>query len=608
MNNLTSRLQKIGVSPQIGHYADSDPENIPVDVFRAAITDKLVPLLPDIEPQRIFAALDTNPKPDTGDLIIALPRFRLKEKNEEEVGKRIAAEFLPCDLIDRVESERKFLRFYFSKSKMPSLALTDILQRKENYGTNESGKGKKVIVEFSSPNIAKPFHAGHLRSTIIGAFLSNLHEACGWTVTRMNYLGDWGKQFGLLAVGFEMFGSEEKLEEDPIQHLFEVYVKINAVAKEDDSINDNAREYFRKMEEGDEAAKKIWQHFRDLSITKYKETYARLNIVYDVYSGESQVQPETMERASQMLKERNISKVDNGAVIIDFAEHGSKALGKTLIQKKDGTTLYLTRDIGAAMERFEKFKFDKMVYVVSSQQDLHVAQLFKILSLLNFDWAPRCVHINYGMVEGMSTRAGTVVFLDDILEQTRDKMHDVMRANEAKYAQVTDPDATADKVGISAVLVQDMGAKRINNYAFDWKRMFSFEGDTGPYLQYSHTRLASIFRNSKFTLEDIEHADFSLLSEPAAINVCRLLLQYPDAIRNAMKTQEPSAIVTFLFKLTHLLNSAYDQLWVMNQKPELAQARLALYVSARYVLGSGMRLLGLVPIDRFVLFPDIHHG
>jgi arginyl-tRNA synthetase len=352
------------------------------------------------------------------------------------------------------------LRFFYAADRLPALAISQILVDKEAYGRNVSGAGKKALIEFSSPNIAKMFHAGHLRSTIIGAFLSNLYELSGWEVVRMNYLGDWGKQFGLLAVGFEMFGDEKLLQEDPIQHLFDIYVKVNKVKEEDETIDERAREYFRKMEQGDVHAKGLWEHFRDVSIVRYKQTYARLNTRFDVYSGESQVSPTTMEKACGMLEEKDLVYTDKGALLIDFSRHGSKNLGKALIKKSDGTTLYLTRDIGAAMERYETYKFDKMIYVVASQQDMHVAQLFKILKLLGLEWADRCVHVSYGMVEGMSTRKGTVVFLEDILNETAEKMHDVMRTNEAKYAQVENPDATADKVGISAVLIQDMSAKR----------------------------------------------------------------------------------------------------------------------------------------------------
>jgi len=343
-----------------------------------------------------------------------------------------------------------------------------------------------MIVEFSSPNIAKPFHAGHLRSTIIGGFLANLYEGAGWDVTRINYLGDWGKQYGLLALGFNKYGDEKALEADPINHLFNVYVQINKdMGEQEDeikalqqdgkdtselrakSIDEKAREYFKAMSDNEPVAVQQWARFRELSIKRYKETYARLNIKFDDYSGESQVKQERMDFAAQKISEMGISKESEGAVIIDFSEQKgippkeAKQLGKAVIKKKDGTALYLTRDISEMMQRDDKYHFDHMIYVVASQQDLHLKQLFKIIELMGYnDLAKRVQHINFGMVLGMSTRKGTVKFLDDILRDVGEKMHEVMKVNEAKYEQIEDPVSVADILGISSVMVQDLSGKR----------------------------------------------------------------------------------------------------------------------------------------------------
>jgi arginyl-tRNA synthetase len=342
------------------------------------------------------------------------------------------------------------------------------------------------LVEFSSPNIAKPFHAGHLRSTIIGGFLSNLYEGAGWDVKRINYLGDWGKQYGLLALGFEKYGDEASLKADPINHLFHVYVAISkdlATEKEeierlqkkgkseeaqklkDDGVDEQARKYFKAMTDNDEKAIAQWARFRDLSITRYKQTYARLNIHFDDYSGESQVKQEKMDFAAKKMAEMGVSEESEGAVIVDFSKHipgkAGKSLERPIIKKKDGTALYLTRDISEMMQREEKYHFDKMIYVVASQQDLHLKQLFKIIELMGYpELAAKCQHINFGLVLGMSTRRGTVKFLDDILHDVGEKMHEVMKKNQTKYEQVEDPLATADVLGISAVMVQDMSGKR----------------------------------------------------------------------------------------------------------------------------------------------------
>ena len=601
--NITSQLQKLSISapaPLEGSYPDVNV----VDLMRNYISEELHKIS-GVDRSLIYPALEWTNTMERGDLLIPVPRLRIKGANPKDLATEWAEKF-PCgDYLSKVEANGPFLQFFFSPEFLFKVVVPDILTRKEDYGSCKLVENKKVIVEFSSPNIAKPFHAGHLRSTIIGGFISNLYEKLGWDVIRMNYLGDWGKQFGLLAVGFDRYGDEAKLAADPIHHLFEVYVRINKDIEEEgdslpleESTNGKAREYFKRMEDGDEEALKIWKRFRELSIEKYIATYARLNIKYDVYSGESQVSKESMNKALEIFKEKNLTHEDKGAVLIDLTKFNKK-LGKTIVQKSDGTTLYLTRDVGAAMDRYEKYHFDKMVYVIATQQDLHTAQFFEILKQMGFDWAKTLQHINFGMVQGMSTRKGTVVFLDNILEETKEKMHEVMRKNEAKYAQIENPEEVADLVGISAVMIQDMQSKRINNYEFKWERMLSFEGDTGPYLQYAHSRLRSVERNAaQITAEKWLTADFSLLTEPAAVLLIRILAQYPDVLRNAIKTHEPTTVVTYLFKLTHQVSSCYDVLWVAGQTEELATARLALYAAARQVLNNGMRLLGLTPVDR----------
>ena len=353
------------------------------------------------------------------------------------------------------------------------------------------------------------------------------------------------------------------------------------------------------MVDGDPEALAVWKRFRDLSIDKMEKTYARLNIRYDDYSGESQVKESSMDTAAQIMAEKGVSSIDEGAVIVDLTPH-SKKLGKATVVKKDGTSLYLTRDIGAAAERFDKYKFDKMIYVVASQQDLHLQQLFKIEELMGrTDISSRCQHINFGMVSGMSTRKGTAKFLDDILRDVGDKMHEVMKANQAKYEQVEDPEKTADTLGISAVMVQDMSGKRINGYDFDMDRMTSFEGDTGPYLQYAHARLCSITRRAAVDPARLLTADLTHLYESThAVNLIRTLAQWPDVFVNTLKTQEPVTVLTYLFKMTHVLSSSYDHLQVVGSEESVKVARLALYEAARKVLGNGMRLLGLSPVER----------
>ncbi|KAF9408564.1 hypothetical protein BGZ94_002270, partial [Podila epigama] len=569
----------------------SDPSVDPIDAFKNVLAAQLASLL-EVDIKILYDALESPRDADNGHIALAVPRLRLKG-NPSAIAADIVSKFQLNDYVLKAKADGPFVNFFLNHIKLAQSLFKKIYETKERWGCNHLGENKKVIVEFSSPNIAKPFHAGHLRSTIIGSFVRNILDANGYDTVSMNYLGDWGKQYGLLAVGFERYGSEEKLLEDPIKHLFDVYVKVNADAKENEAVHDEARAYFKKMEDGDEAALKIWSRFRDLSIVKYKEIYARLNIAFDVYSGESQV-TDGMERALKMLHEKKLLTESDGALIVDLTAY---KLGICVVQKKDGTTLYITRDIGAALERYEKYGFEHMYYIVASQQDLHLKQLFKILELLGFDWAKKVTHLNFGMVGGMSTRKGTVVFLEDILEETRDSMHEVMKKNEHKYAQIEDPLQVADNIGISAIMIQDASARRVKNYDFDWNRMFSFEGDTGPYLQYAHARLCSIERKTE--MEVNPNADLTQLGDSrAAGDLITMIARYPQIVRDTSRSFEPVNIVGYAMKLSHNVSQALESMYVMGAAKEVAEARLFMYWCARVTLGNAMRLLNLKPQDR----------
>lgn len=502
MKTVTKSMASLHTSTDA--QAESAHTN-PVDLYRHSISESLAPIAGK-SANEIFERLAWTQTFDKGDLGLAVPALRIQGKKPGELAAEFAEKFPESDLIGKPVVNGTFLQFYFKPERLAKLVIPSILKNKGKFGTNkrlglrdvsDPSSKKTIIVEFSSPNIAKPFHAGHLRSTIIGGFLANLYEAAGWKVLRINYLGDWGRQYGLLANAFEMYGSEEKLERDPIGHLFDIYVEINKVSKPEEdeikdlkeelkqagehkkdttdleerianleakSVNEKARQYFKKLENGDEDALATWTRFRDLSIERYNRTYARLNIQFDIYSGESQVEKSRMERAIEQLETSGLSENSKGAVIVDLTkskDKNTKKLGKALVKKTDGSSLYLTRDIGEAVKRYELYHFDRMLYVISSQQDMHVAQLFKILELMgNSDVSEKCQHVNFGMVQGMSTRRGTVKFLDDILRDAGEKMHEVMKMNERKYEQVEDPEQTSDTLGITAVMVQDMRGKR----------------------------------------------------------------------------------------------------------------------------------------------------
>lgn len=606
--------------PPLPPLEGTDVARSPQDAFRLAIADQVSKAL-GVPLKDVFLAVGPGGK--DGDYKVVLPRFRLPEKIDA-LKERVLGAFTPNAYVERASQQGPAVTFFVNKQTLVDLTLSTVHalthgdgayvdeagKRQPSYGSNYSGQGKKLLVEFSSPNIAKPFHAGHLRSTIIGAYLGNLYEANGWRVFRLNYLGDWGKQFGLLALGWRRFGNEQELERDAVQHLFDVYVQINSLAEGPDGekIHEEARAFFKGMEDGDESCLVEWKKFRDLSIRKYQETYERLNIRFDEYTGESQVSKANLNKMLDRLRQSSfVTREANGALLVDLTPY---KLEKAVIERKDGTPLYITRDIVEAEQRWERYGgFDKMIYVVASQQDLHLAQFFKVLELMGYPWAQKSaealVHVNFGMVQGMSTRKGTAVFLDRILDETKEHMHEVMRKNEAKYAQLEDPEGTADIVGMTAVKIQDMTGKRINNYNFDWNRMFSFEGDTGPYLQYNHVRLCSMERTNAedglvLPLADLDPASMKTdrLLVPEALEIVWLLASWPDVVRTAGRDLQASTVVTYCFKLTHAISSAWEKLLVKGQERDDALVRLWLYRCAKDVLGSALRLLTITPLER----------
>ncbi|KXX82919.1 Arginine--tRNA ligase, cytoplasmic [Madurella mycetomatis] len=580
--DLQTYLGELGVPIPIPTYPSANPLYNPNDIYRSYIAAALEQLT-DCDRVLLYESLQRTSTPSKGDIVLVLPRLRLKSVKPDDLGVELASKFPVLPLVNPPIPLQNHLQFFYSPRILPRLILPFVSERKASYGSSMiQGQKKRAIVEFSSPNIAKEFHAGHLRSTIIGAFIANLYENMGWDVVRINYLGDWGKQFGLLAVGWEKYGSEELLQSEPLKHLLDVYVKINAEFKPEEAASKKARDegrdtaeiesrglfsernaFFKRMELGNQEALALWKRFRDISIERYIDIYARLGINFDVYAGESQVNPAAVAEVESLLKERGVYKEDKGSWMIDFTKHGAKHLGTAILRGRTGTTTYLLRDVAAILDREKQYSFDEMIYVVSSEQDLYFQRVFKTVELLGYpDLAAKLKHVNFGKVLGMSSRLGKVELLSDILDKCGIAMHNVMRANAVKYSQVEDPDTVADTVGITAVMVQDMSGKRNNNYPFDINRMTSFEGDTGPYLQYCHARLSSILRKAKLTAINLADGDidYSYLEDDYSAGLIRIMAQYPDVVATAFKNLEPSTILTYLFRLTHQLSSSYDVL------------------------------------------------
>lgn len=451
-----------------------------------------------------------------------------------------------------------------------------------------------TLVEYSSPNIAKKFHAGHLRSTIIGNFIANLKQTLGNNVIRMNYLGDWGMQFGLLGAGFSQFGSQEKLKQNPLQHLFEVYVQVNKEAEHNEDMRLAARDFFRQLEQHESQAVSLWQQFREITVDEYQHVYKRLGIHFDIYSGESFHQDQAQEVVHQLQSRGLLKTSEKGTGVVDLSPTGDMSSICTVL-RSDGTTLYITRDIAAAIDRREKHRFDEMIYVTDKSQANHFHQLFQILLALGHSWADRCQHVPFGLVQGMKTRSGEVVFLEDVLDEARARMlHNMSQSKTTK--EMDNPENTAEKVGISALIVQDFKGPLQSDYKFDWDRMLQAQGDTGVFLQYTHARLCSLMRRN----EGIEAVTFnpSLLLEQTSVSILQHLLRYDEVLYQSAQDLQPKHLVNFLLKLCHLIASAHRELPVRGSPQDVAQARLRLFSGACSVLANGMRILGITPVHK----------
>ncbi|XP_056261547.1 probable arginine--tRNA ligase, mitochondrial isoform X1 [Seriola aureovittata] len=513
--------------------------------------------------------------------------------------ENLASQLNQDSVLEDISADRGVIYFTVNRKLLVQKMLEPFGgQEDDRFGLNSelfnTLKRGTTLVEYSSPNIAKKFHAGHLRSTFIGNFIANLKRSLGNNVIRMNYLGDWGMQFGLLGAGFGQFGCQEKLKQNPLQHLFEVYVQVNKEAERSEDMKQAARDFFRQLEQRDSQAMSLWQQFREITVHEYQHVYKRLGIHFDVYSGESDHQDQAQEVVQQLQSQGLLKTSEKGTGVVDLCPDGDMSSVCTVL-RSDGTTLYITRDVAAAIDRKQKYHFDEMIYVTDKSQANHFHQLFQILLSMGHSWADRCQHVPFGLVQGMRTRTGEVVFLEDVLNEARTRMLDNMSQSKTTK-EMENPEDTAEKVGISALIVQDFKGPLLSDYKFDWDRMLQAQGDTGVFLQYTHARLCSLIRRN----EGIEAAAFdpSLLLEQTTITILQHLLRYDEVLYQSAQDLQPKHLVNFLLKLCHLIASAHRQLPVKGSPRDVAQARLRLFSRACSVLANGMRILGITPVDK----------
>lgn len=583
--------------------------------FKAAVANEILAALnasfgdADIAAADIAAALEVPPDTALGDY--AFPCFRLSKlvkgimNPEAKMSKAVRKELqkalmtaIPevlakemsdhADFLSKVEAVNGYLNFFIDRATYAEKVIGLCLSEGERYGSDDSGAGKTVVLDYSSINIAKRFHIGHLSTTMIGNSLYRLHKFFGWNAVGVNHLGDWGTQFGKMIAAYKRWGDHDTVAAGGVDEMVKLYVRFNQEAKLDPALDDEGRAWFKKIEDGDPEALEIFGWFKSVTLKDAERVYDMLGVTFDSYAGES-FYNDKMQPVIDALREKGLLKEDKGAQIVDLSDWG---MPPALILRSDGATLYITRDLAAAKYRKDTYHFDKSLYVVAYQQDLHFRQLFKVLELMGYDWYRQCEHVSFGMVsfggEALATRLGHVVYLDDLLTQAVDKARAII---DEKSPDLTNKAEVARQVGIGAVVFFDLYNNRIKDIDFTWERALNFDGETGPYVQYTHARACSVLRKAEGI--DTDAADFAALSDPYSQDVVRLIEQFPDILKSAVNRSEPSMVTRFSVDLAQAFNKFYYENKVMVDEPGTRAARLMLTDAVRQTLKVALYLIGI---------------
>ena len=520
----------------------------------------------------------------------AFPCFRLAsiyKKSPNMIAQEIIGKINENENFEKIAVAGPYINFKINKAILSKLIIEEVMEKKDKFGSSKTGEGKNIVVEYSSVNIAKPFHMGHIRSTMIGYSLYKIYNFLGYNAIGINHLGDYGTQFGKLIVAYKLWGNKEAIEKDPIPELLKIYVKFHKEAEEKPELDDEARAWFTKLENKDEEAVELWTWFRSVSLVEFERVYNMLGVHFDYFTGES-FYSDMIPNLLEEMKEKNVIKDDEGIGIVELEDYD---MPNSVITKSDGSSLYITRDLTAAKYRKETFNFDKNIYVVGSQQNLHFKQWKKIIELLGYDWASDCVHVPFGMVgleEGsLSTRNGRVVFLEDVLKKAIEKTKEII--NE-KNPDLENKDKVAEQVGVGSVVFQELSNNRIKDYTFSWEETLSFEGETGPYVQYAHARACSVLRNANV---ELEHIDYSLLDDKYSFDLIREISKFNSVVEKAAVKYEPSLVTRYITHLAQLFNRFYHENPILIDDIELKKARLALVMSFKYAVKNGLALIAL---------------
>ena len=550
------------------------------------IASELAKVIDSLDQDAILNLLEQPKSSDLGD--IAFPAFSLA-KVERKAPQAIAADIaekIDQSAFEKVVATGPYVNFFLDKSQISDQVIKSVIQAGADYGQQDEGHGPNITIDLSSPNIAKPFSVGHLRSTVIGDALSNIFRKMGYNTIKINHLGDWGKQFGLLMVAYKKWGSKEAVEANPIDELLKLYVRINAEIENDPEFDEEGRLWFKKLEDGDPEATELWQWFRDESLVEFNRIYKLLGVEFDSLNGEA-FYNDKMDEAVQILEEKGLLKESKGASIVELDDVN---LPPAMIKKSDGATLYITRDIATAIYRARTYNFVKNIYAVGQEQSNHFRQLKAVLKKMGFDWSDDMIHVDFGLVtknrQKLSTRKGNIILLEPTLQEA------ISRAKaqiEEKNPELENKEEVAHAVGVGAVKFYDLKTDRRNGYDFDLEAMVSFEGETGPYVQYAYARIQSILRKANFTPS--ADATYSL-SDPESWEIIKLLQDFSRVVKRAAENYDPSLIAKYAINLAQAFNKYYAHTRILDESPE-RDSRLALSYSTAVVLKEALRLLGV---------------
>lgn len=557
--------------------------------MKTKIVDLLTPHIEGMSSEEISTLIEIPPRPEMGDF--AFPCFRLAKlmhKAPNAIAADIRAAIGDVDFLEKIEVQGAYLNFYV-KTEVFVKSMIDAASDK-NFGSSDIGQNKVICIDYSSPNVAKNFHVGHLRTTIIGNSLYKIFSKLGYQVVRINHLGDWGTQFGKLIVAYKAWGSKEAVEKDGIAELMKLYVKFHEEADKNPELVDEARAWFAKMENGDEEALSIWQWFKDISLVEYKRTYDLLGMDFDYYLGESFYR-DKCQAVVEKLTDAGLLKESEGAMIVDLSEYN---MAPCIVTKKDGSSIYATRDLAAIFYRKDTYHFSKCLYVTGQEQKLHFAQVFKVVELLGNEWAKdSLIHIPYGLVslEGakLSTRSGNIIYAEDLLHDAISKSLEIITE---KSPNLPNKEEVSRIVGVGAILFNDLYNQRIKDVSFSWDKVLNFDGETGPYVQYTHARCSSVVRLAEdFDPEKV--IDYSVITEPDAIDLLKELSRFPEVITDAAEKYEPSIVARFAVDVAQAFNKFYNSTRIHVPEEHIKQARVMLAYLTKNTLHDALELLGI---------------